>query len=125
MSDTQHTAEEQLPADKCLSVKCPHCEQSFPVALAAYVPDEQRMSIEIGHKSPFISARTLGETMSNMNDLLIAVAKDIGSKVAVMVESCELSNGKATINFIISRVEDQTQDAPVCGSHGGGLATSS
>lgn len=76
MSDTQHTAEEQLPADKCLSVKCLHCEQSFPVALAASVPDEQRMSIEISHESPFISARTLGEVMSNMNDLLIAVAKD-------------------------------------------------
>lgn len=96
---------EPVTSDSLLPVKCPHCEESFSVGMAATIPAEQKLTMTLEHTSPFIAATTLGETISNMSKLLGAVADEIGGKVAVMVESCVLEQGKATINFVITSVK--------------------
>jgi hypothetical protein len=89
-----------------LPISCPHCQGKFHVAAAATIPDEQKLVMTIEHSAgPYIAATTLGDTITNTGKLLMAVAKEIGGKTAVMVEKVELEHGKAAIHFVILGVK--------------------
>lgn len=91
---------EQLP------IACPHCKGEFHVAAEATIPDEQKLVMTIEHSAgPYIAATTLGDTITNTGKLLVAVAKEIGGKTAVMVEKCQLTHGKAEIHYVILGVK--------------------
>lgn len=96
---------EHPSSDQQLTVQCPKCEERFGVSAVASIPDEQTFSMVLEHSSPFIAATTLGESITNMSKLLVAVAEDIGGKVAVMVSGCELSQGKTKIDFVITSIK--------------------
>lgn len=101
---------ESVISDGDLPVLCPHCNERFAVSLAASIPKEQRLVMTLEHISPFIAAETLGETITNTAKLLVSVAEGIGGKTAVMVESCELTKGKAKITFVV--IDVKAEESP-------------
>ena len=77
--------------------KCPHCEQ--PVFFGAMVAPEQRMEIRVklGDGVPWFSASEIAAVVGNTSKALEAVAKNLGGKIHVTVESISLADGELNV----------------------------
>jgi hypothetical protein len=83
-----------------MEIKCPKCNEPFNIEAHACVPN-QTMYMKITCKSELFAARTIGESIVNMEALQRAVAKNLGYKVAVFLKSVELKPNEITIGFQI------------------------
>ena len=97
-------AEHAVPESK--SIECPLCHGTFYGSYVATVPEKQRVSFVIQHDSGALSAKTLGGVIVESEKLLRMVAKDVGAKVHVFVDSLEHSDQKTSIGFFITAVRN-------------------
>lgn len=88
-----------------MKITCPSCKKESDYYFVADVPDQQVMYMSIKYEGRFISAKTLAGFIGNTEKLLKSVAKDIGTKVEVFVESIEYETNQITIGFQILRVK--------------------
>ncbi len=65
------------------------------------MPEEQRMVLNLTNADGFISARTLGGCITNMEKLLQATAKQIGDRVHVSVSGMSIQPNGASVEFLI------------------------
>ena len=87
-------------------VKCPKCGEPLSYQMAAQLMSDSRMSFVIHpHKGELLSARTVGDSISNMEKLLVAVGKELGVKTNVMVEGLTWADGSVTVDIIVARHE--------------------
>ena len=79
------------------SGKCPYCEK--PIAFGAMVAPEQRMEIraKLGDGVPWFSASEIAAVIGNTAKALEAVAKNLGGKIHVTVESLSLTDGELNV----------------------------
>ena len=84
-----------------MEIKCPKCNEPFNVEAHACVPKDQTMYMKLTCKSELFAARTIGESIVNMEALQRGVAKNLGYKVAVFLKSVELKPNEITIGFQI------------------------
>ena len=84
-----------------MEIKCPKCSETFGVEAHACVPKEQVMYMKLTCKSELFAAKTIGESIVNMEKLQRAVAKEIGAKVCVFLKSVEVKPHEITIGFQI------------------------
>lgn len=87
------------PRDEA-GVKCPQCGHEFNVSISAHVPNEQRFSMSIESESPLLSARAVGEKLAAIDRVMSSVAKEIGGKIAVMIEKIEYEPHKLVVGFL-------------------------
>jgi len=86
-------------------VICPNCNQKHSISIESSIPDEQKISIAITSKSPFIDADVVGKTIINTAKLLKAVAKEIGGKVSVFIQNITVVENEVKIEFIVAKVK--------------------
>lgn len=87
-------------------VKCPSCGEPIGFKLTTKLMSDSRMSFVIHpNKGELLSARTVGDSISNMEKLLIAVGKDLGVKTQVLIEGLEWTDGSVKIDMIVARHE--------------------
>ena len=94
-----------------MEIKCPKCNEPFNVEAHAYVPKDQTMYMKLTCKSELFAARTIGESIVNMEALQRGVAKNLGYKVAVFLKSVELKPNEITIGFQIINAGFTTRSA--------------
>ena len=84
-------------------VKCPSCSHEFQVVAMAMVPDSQRMSMELTRDDtgPW-SVKTLGETLLGYEKLMRSVAKDLDTRLVVMVETIHMTEATVRFDFILT-----------------------
>ena len=70
------------------------------------MPERQTVSFKISFEGERLSAKTLGGTITEFEKLLVAVAKDVGVKVHVFIESLEYKAHEATVGFLITTVRN-------------------
>lgn len=87
-------------------IKCPHCGEPIGFQMTTKLMSDSRMSFVIHpNKGELLSARTVGDSISNMEKLLAAVGKELGVKTNVLVEGLEWTDGSVKIDFIVARHE--------------------
>lgn len=82
-------------------VTCPHCSKNFNLEARIVIPDEQRLSMEITSEGEHFSAKTLGGIVTEMDQLMKAVARDAGGKVETMVEGLSKTGSTIRLEFVI------------------------
>jgi hypothetical protein len=88
------------------TAKCPKCGEPLSFQMTTQLMSDSRMSFVIHpNKGELLSARTVGDSISSMEKLLVAVGKDLGVKTNVMVEGLEWTDGSVKIDMIIARHE--------------------
>jgi len=80
-------------------MECPKCHAKL--VATACVPDESRMTVELQFDSPYLEAATLGGVITNITDLLVAIAKDMGSKVGVFVSGISYGDQQCRVEFVV------------------------
>ena len=86
-----------------MKATCPKCSHEFDGALVAFVPEEQRIVMEITKDDGApLSARTLGEVIVAQEKLLKACAKDLGKAVSVFVSEVTMKQRTVRIEFFIA-----------------------
>lgn len=85
-----------------MQLTCPNCQHKLDIVAAIEVPASQRMTFTIEHESRGLSLKTLHGVLSNLDKLLVAVAKQSGANVAVMVDSIKHGDNKMTVDMIIA-----------------------
>lgn len=83
---------------------CPHCSKEIHYVTAAHVPEKQVMSMRLESATGHFSAKTLGATIVEFDKLLKAVARDVGGKVEVFIDSLEKDDKSLTVGFMIATV---------------------
>lgn len=95
------------------NLKCPHCQKEIGIELTTRLMSNSRMSFTIHpHEGELLSARTVGDSISNMEKLLNAVGKELGAKTAVMIEGLQWTNGSVKIDFLLTRHEAGVKKRP-------------
>lgn len=84
---------------------CPHCQQTFPVNAFATIPDKQTLKMSLSYESDLMSADTLGASITNMSKVLTEVARSVGTKISVFVESISYGQGKVEIEFTVLAIK--------------------
>lgn len=80
-------------------MECPKCHEKL--VATACVPDESRITVELQFDSPYLAAATLGGVITNTTDLLVAIAKDMGSKIGVFVTGISYGDQKCRVEFVV------------------------
>lgn len=90
---------------KPMTVTCSKCGHEMAVHITAVVPDEQRMVFSISRDQgrQEMSAKTCAAFIANIEKMLTAVAKDIGAKVHVFVESIDWKPEEVRFHFLVAR----------------------
>lgn len=87
--------------------KCPHCEKPITFTQVAIVPKETRLSMTLESSTGAFSAHTVGHVIADFDKLLKMVAKDVGGKVHVFVDSMERSEKTLSVKFLITAVPEK------------------
>ena len=86
------------------NIKCPHCGELLGLQLTTRLMSESRVSFVIEpHKGELLSARTVGDTITNMEKLLVSIGKDMGAKTAVLVEGLHWAEGTVKVDLLLTR----------------------
>lgn len=81
-------------------MKCPNCGTGL--SMEVQVPPEQRIFIEItSDQAHRMAARTIGETIVDMEKLLRAVGQQAGDPVEVFLDSFNVTDNKVKIGFFV------------------------
>lgn len=83
---------------------CPHCSKEIHCVTAVHIPEKQVMSMRLESATGHFSAKTLGATIVEFDKLLKAVARDVGGKVEVFIDSLEKDDESLTVGFMIATV---------------------
>lgn len=87
-------------------VICPKCGEPLSFQMTTELMSDSRMSFVIHpHKGELLSARTVGDSISNTEKLLVAVGKELGVKTNVMVEGLTWTDGSVKVDLIVARHE--------------------
>lgn len=71
-------------------VKCPHCEASVPVSVAAAVGNEQKFSYRVyPEHNNMMQAEAIGGQLVAMDKLMRAIAREDGGKVRTYINRIE------------------------------------
>lgn len=89
--------------------KCPHCEKTMYFTQVAIVPKETRLTMKLESSTGAFSAHTVGHVIANFDKLLKMVAKDVGGKVHVFVDSVERTKKSLAVEFLITAVRNGKQ----------------
>jgi hypothetical protein len=95
-------SEEEKPEP---DIVCPHCSKGFYCNIAAHVPNSQKVLFRIQFEGKKLSAKTLHSTIANAEKCLVMVAKDVGVKVHVFIDSLECKEGEVTVVFLVARAQ--------------------
>lgn len=87
--------------------KCPHCGETFVVSRVAGLPERQVLHMRLESESGSFSAKTIGGVITEFDKLLKAVARDVGGKVHVFIDSVERTEKTIDFGFLITTVLDQ------------------
>lgn len=86
--------------------KCPKCGEPLSFQMTTKLMSDSRVTFQIQpHKGELLSARTVGDTITNMEKLLVSIGKDMGVKTNVMVEGLQWNDGSVKVDLIIARHE--------------------
>lgn len=87
------------------TIECPNCHEAITCAYVARVPEKQHVSFVIQHsETGALSAKTLGGVIVETEKLLRAVAKDVGIRVHVFIDSLEHNEKETKIGLLITAV---------------------
>lgn len=86
------------------SMDCPHCHAKIFVHHVASIPNKQIFTMTLESETGSFTARTVGETIANLDKLMKAVAKDVGGKVEMFVESMEKKDKTLRVSFLVTAV---------------------
>lgn len=87
-----------------MEAKCPKCGEPLSFQMTTKLMSDSRMSFVIHpNKGELLSARTVGDSISNMEKILVSVGKELGVKTNVMVEGLEWTDGSVKIDMIVAR----------------------
>ena len=78
---------------------CPNC--GTHLSAASTVPPEQRLTVKITSESELIDALALGQILTETAKAMSAVARELGQKVAVFVESVKIEANVAEATLLI------------------------
>jgi hypothetical protein len=92
------------------AAKCPHCGADFYLRQVAAIPAKQIFTMTLESESGSFSARTVGETIANIDRLMKAVAKDIGGKVEMFIDSMEKVDNKLRVSFLVVSAANQPKN---------------
>jgi hypothetical protein len=88
------------------NVKCPHCGEPLGFQMTTKLMSDSRMSFVIHpNEGELLSARTVGDSISSMEKLLVAVGKDLGVKTNVLVEGLQWTDGAVKVDMLVARHE--------------------
>lgn len=82
-------------------MECPKCHEK--IAPSALVPEQQVLAIELEYEGPYMAAATLGGVISNMEQLLVSIAKDAGADLTVFIKGISYGDHKARVEFMMIR----------------------
>lgn len=80
-------------------MECPKCHEKLEPL--SFIPTEQQFVVELKYEGDYLCAATLGGTITNMERLLVAVAKDAGGNVSVYIKDISYGDHTARIAFMI------------------------
>jgi hypothetical protein len=83
-------------------MNCPECSHEFEVSVFATIPERQTLYMKLTSEGELFNAKTIGEAMINLAQVQIEIAKAMGEKVQVMLQSCEVKPNEVTIGFCIA-----------------------
>lgn len=86
------------------SMECPHCHEKIFVQNVASIPNRQIFTMTLESQTGSFTARTVGETIANLDKLMKAIAKDIGGKVELFVDSLEKTDKMLRVGFLVTAV---------------------
>lgn len=104
MADLSKVADSLADAVRPASMECPHCHETIYVHQVASLPNKQIFTVTLESETGSFSARTVGETIANLDKLMKAVAKDIGGKVEMFVDSMEKKDKSLRVSFLVTAV---------------------
>src|SRR3990167_207613 len=86
------------------SLKCHKCGEKIRADLVSGVAEQSLMKFRISpHPGEFISARTVGGVIENLDKLLTAVGKDLGVKTQVLVKNVSSKKGEIIFDILVAR----------------------
>lgn len=104
MADLSKVADSLADAVRPASIDCPHCREKIFVHHVASIPEKQIFTMTLESESGSFTARTVGETIANLDKLMKAVAKDIGGKVEMFIDSMEKKDKSLRVSFLVTAV---------------------
>ncbi len=87
------------------TVKCPSCGEEMCLEALASVPASQKTSMRLTSESELIAAEVIGNVIAQQCKVFQAVAKQMGTRVAVFVSNMTCTPGVVEIEFIITSVK--------------------
>lgn len=112
ISDLQKLGENVASALKATPVQCPFCNKEIYVRPAAFVPREQVFHMVLSSEHAMIAARTIGGVISEIDSLMVSIAKDYGAKVSTFIKSMKCTPNKIDIGFAIIRAREENSYEP-------------
>lgn len=95
---------EKLSADA--GIKCPACGAAIGVEVVSKAMENSRVSFSLQpHPGEFLSAGTVGKALAAMEDIFVAVGKELGVKTTLNVEGIECVDGAVKFNLMLARHE--------------------
>lgn len=91
-------------ADEPVEMICPNCGKEIHLAHVARIPERQVLHMKLTSKTGAWSAQTIGALITNFDELLKAVAKDVGGQVHVFIDTIERTEKDLDIGFLITSV---------------------
>ena len=83
--------------------KCPKCGSLIDICV--FIPDESKIKMRLENETTVISAKTLGEMIVRAEKLFVQIAKDMGSKVHVVITEIEKKDNMVEVEFAILKVK--------------------
>lgn len=83
-------------------MNCPECSHEFEVSVFATIPERQTLYMKLTGEGEMFNAKTIGEAMIHLAQVQIEIAKAMGEKVQVMLQSFEVRSNEVTIGFCIA-----------------------
>lgn len=101
-----------MPEAETPQMICPNCNKEIHLSYVATVPEKQVLHMKLTSSTGAWSAKTVGGVIIEFDKLLKAVAKDVGGKVHVFIESIERGEKDLDIGFLIATVPTKQDQEP-------------
>ena len=92
------------------NAKCPKCHS--PLDFFAIIPDECKIKMRLENETTVISAKTLGEMIVRAEKLFVQIAKDMGSKVHVVITEIDKKDNMVEVEFAVLKVKSPKLNRP-------------
>ena len=83
-------------------ITCTHCKQQHKITPSAFVPEYQHLTMSLKSESEMFDAQGLGDLLTATAKSMRAVAKGMGTSVAVFVSSVTVTHGSIDVGFVIA-----------------------